>query len=96
MYIHNYIAEINSFAIIVAIVGYITVFAALVLLYFIFNFIPRIYKLRLKEIMRRQGKRNHEVENCCMDITGQSSAAISLALYLFFSEIHDNEDMVIT
>ncbi len=89
------LAEVNTFSIIVAIVGYLTVFTALVLLYFIFRAVPRIYKIRLKENMRRHGDKKTE-EECCVDITGQTSAAISMAIHLYFSELHDDEDMVMT
>ncbi len=91
-----YTLEINTFSIVVAIVGYLTVFTALVLLYFIFNMIPRLYKIQLREMMRKQGKRKDDSGDCCEDISGQTSAAISTALHLFFSEMHDNEDMVMT
>ena len=92
-----YPAAINSFGFVVAIVGYITVFSALVLLYLIFFNIPKLYKIRLKKNMKRSGKKkNGEEGECCEDITGQTSAAISVALHLYFDEIHDDEDMVMT
>ena len=88
---------INSFGIIVALVGYITVFSSLLLLYLIFYNIPKLYKIQLKKKMKRIGKRkNGEEGECCVDITGQTSAAISMALHLYFDEIHDDEDMVMT
>jgi hypothetical protein len=94
----DYLAAINSFGVIVSIVGYLTVFSALVLLYLIFYYIPRIYKLQLKKAMKKQGSRNNGDKDaeCCADISGQTSAAISLALHFYFSEIHDDEDMVMT
>ena len=92
------LATINSFAIVVAIVGYLTVFTALVLLYLIFYNIPKLYKIQLKKMMSRQGKRKNGSKDgdCCIDITGQTSAAISMALHLYFDEMHDDEDMVMT
>ena len=91
-----YIAEINSFAIVVAIVGYITVFTALLLLYLIFNSIPKLYKIQLREMRRRQGRKRNANDNNGLDITGEAGVAISLALYMYFNDIHDNEDMVMT
>lgn len=92
-----YLAAIGTFGYAVAIVGYFTVFGALVLLYLIFYNIPKLYKIRLRKIMIRSGKKkNGEDGECCTDITGQTSAAISVALHLYFDEIHDDEDMVMT
>lgn len=90
------IAGVNSFAIIVAIVGYVTVFSALVLLYLIFNNIPKLYKLQLRKAMKKMGRKKGEEEECCIEISGQTSAAISMALYLYFNDLHDDEDMVMT
>ncbi len=90
------LVAINSFAIIVAIVGYLTVFSALILLFIIFYNIPKLYKLQLRKAMKKMGRRKGEDEECCVDISGQTSAAISLAMYLYFNESHDNEDMVMT
>lgn len=91
-------AAINSFAIIVAIVGYLTVFGALVVLYLIFFNIPKLYKIKLRQYMRKrnQSRNGSGDDDCCLDISGQTSAAISMGIHLFFNEIHDNEDMVMT
>lgn len=90
------LAEVNSFAVIVSIVGYLTVFGALVLLYLIFFNIPRLYKIQLKNTMKKMGLKRPGTEECCVDISGQTSAAISMALHLYFSELHDHEDMSMT
>ncbi|MCK5822359.1 MAG: OadG family protein [Bacteroidales bacterium] len=90
------IAAVNSFAIIVAIVGYLTVFGSLVLLYLIFYNIPKLYKIQLRNALKKKGKCKGEDEECCVDISGQTSAAITMALYLYFNELHDQEDMVMT
>jgi len=90
------IVAINSFAIIVAIVGYLTVFGSLVLLYLIFFNIPKLYKIQLRNALKKKGKCRKEGEECCVDISGQTSAAIAMALHLYFNELHDQEDMVMT
>ena len=90
------IAAINSFSFIVSIVGYLTVFGSLVLLYLIFFNIPKLYKIQLRNAMKKKGKCKEEDEECCVDISGQTSAAITMALYLYFNELHDQEDMVMT
>ena len=93
-----YIASVTSFGIIVAIVGYLTVFTALVLLYLIFYYIPKLYKLELRKKMKkmRRSRNGDQETDCCADISGQTSAAISAALHLFLSEMHDDEQMVMT
>lgn len=93
-----YITVVTSFGVIVAIVGYLTVFIALVLLYYIFNNIPKVYKIELRKKMRKKNRlRNLDSSgDCCADLTGPTSAAISTALHLFFNEQHDNEHMVMT
>lgn len=92
-----YIA-INSFGIVVAIVGYLTVFSALVLLAIIFINIPKLYKIQLRKYMRERNllRNGNSDPDCCLDISGQTSAAISTALHLLFNEMHDNEHMVMT
>ncbi|MEA1876463.1 MAG: OadG family protein [Bacteroidota bacterium] len=90
------IAAVNSFAVIVAIVGYLTVFSALLLLYLIFFNIPKLYKIQLRNALKKKGKCKGEDEECCVDIPGQTCAAISLALYMYLNEMHDQEDMVMT
>lgn len=95
------LAAVGSFGIIVAIVGYLTVFAALVILYLIFFNIPKLYKIQLRKklkssnLLKNKNKGMNE-EDCCMDISGQTSAAISMALHLYFNDLHDNENMVMT
>lgn len=83
-----------KFGFTVAIVGYLIVFSALVLLYLIFYNIPRVYKMRIKRRKGVHGK--HDTKLSPHEIPGETSAAIATALHLFFNEIHDEEDMVMT
>jgi Na+-transporting methylmalonyl-CoA/oxaloacetate decarboxylase gamma subunit len=79
----------------VAIVGWLIVFAALVLLVIVFTQIPKLiyYKSR-KEL--KQKTKQAVVTNDDLQVAGDVSAAISTALYLFFNEMHDEESNVIT
>ena len=79
----------------VALVGWLIVFAALVLLVIVFTHIPKLiyYKSR-KEL--KQKTKQAIVTNDDLHIAGDVSAAISTALYLFFDEMHDEESNVIT
>ena len=79
----------------VALVGWLIVFAALVLLVIVFTQIPKLiyYKTR-KEL--KQKTKQAIVTNHDLQVAGDVSAAISTALYMFFDEMHDEESNVIT
>ena len=80
--------------IIIAIVGYITVFLALVVLYFVFTYLSKTLNYRARQKLRREG-RFKAAEEKQLFIPGDVSAAISVALYLYH-ELHDEESNVIT
>lgn len=77
---------------IITLVGYSIVFGALVLLYFFFSNVSKILNTNLKKRLRREGK--PELAEL-PEITGEETAAISMALYLI-KELHDEESNVIT
>ncbi len=83
----------------IAIVGWIIVFLALVLLVVIFSNIPNLiyYNSRKKQRIERKAKLKAETD--CDDsynISNEVSAAIAMSLNLFFSEQHDEESNIIT
>ncbi len=78
--------------IIITVVGYSIVFSALVVLYFFFNSFSKILNIKFRNRLRKEGK--HELAEL-PDITGEETAAISMALYLY-NELHDEESNVIT
>lgn len=80
--------------IIIAIVGYITVFLALVVLYTVFTYLSKTLNYRARMKLRREG-RYKAAEEKQLFISGDVSAAISMALYLYH-ELHDEESNVIT
>ncbi len=84
----------SGFAFTVALVGILVVFGALVIIALILTIMPLIFKIRIKKIMVQKGHKPSE--DCCKDVSGEVSAAISLALHLYFSELHDQENMVMT
>ena len=87
------LSNVSGFSITVAVVGYIIVFAALVLLFFIYSSIPKLININVRQKLKRQGK----CEDCGdLHIEGDVNAAISMALYLYLNEIHDEESDVIT
>ena len=81
-----------------AFVGYVIVFVALITLYFVFQYIPVLLTFITKRQLRRQLRKKGAQEEVIEDITitGEVGAAISTALYLFFSEMHDDEKTVLT
>ncbi len=80
---------------VIAAVGIVIVFSALAMLTFIFNQIPKLFKIQLRSKLRKSGKIK-ENEECCTDLSGETNAAIALALHLFMSELHDMESNVMT
>lgn len=80
---------------IITLVGMGVVFAALIILNLIFNQIPRLLKFQMRIRFRKAGKQN-ENEECCVDISGETNAAIALALHLYMNELHDLESNMMT
>jgi len=79
----------------IALVGWLIVFAALVLLVVVFTQTPKIIYYNTRKKLRQQNKAANLPDNE-LQIAGEVSAAISTALHLFFDEMHDEESNVIT
>lgn len=79
----------------VALVGYSIVFAALLLLIGIFVALPKVINMKIRSELRRKGKQvtNNDDD---LHVKGDVSAAISMAIHLYLSEMHDDESNVIT
>jgi hypothetical protein len=88
------ITNITSNEVVIALVGYLIVFAALLILYMLFNNLPRLLYMNFKRDMLRKGKKVKEPDE--LIISGEEIAAISMALNLFFSELHDEESGILT
>lgn len=86
---------IDDFAIVLSLVGYIVVFSALISLYFVFFNLPRLLNVDLKKLFRKK-KTDESEPKQEVTVTGEVNAAISAALFLYFSELHDEESDVIT
>lgn len=81
---------------IMVLVGYLVVFLALVMVYFVFRYlVPQILNARLKSLFKKKKAEGGGTysEN---EISGEVNAAISMALYMYFNELHDEESNVIT
>lgn len=88
-------STVDEFAVTLAIVGYITVFASLVLMFYIYSMIPKIIDFSVRQKLRKKGKyKITDKENLSM--VGEENAAIAMALHLYFSESHDEESNILT
>ena len=50
------LSAITDYSITLAVVGYLTVFFALVVMYFVYNNIPKLINLKTRRKLRREGK----------------------------------------
>ncbi|MBN2765815.1 MAG: OadG family protein [Paludibacteraceae bacterium] len=74
-------------------VGISVVFIALVTLVLCFEGFQRfIVKSTKKKVAKKEGKKEEEI----VDIAANEIAAVSMALHLFFNEMHDEESNIIT
>ncbi len=86
--------NINLESLVIAVAGYLIVFIALVLLYWFFSMVPRLISLAKTKKRVRQGKL--PVLNAGEVISGEATAAIAMALYLYLDGIHDTESGILT
>jgi len=86
---------ISNNGIAISVIGYVVVFAALVILYFAFANITRVLLLRQKMRLKLSGDKR-ELTRDELSVTGEINAAIGMAIYLHYSEIHDYESTVLT
>lgn len=82
-------------SIVVSVVGYLIVFLALVMLYYIFNGLSKLLNMQLKMKLFRQGKISNVDEKLNLHVPGEVTAAIGLALYMS-TQLHDEESNIIT
>jgi Na+-transporting methylmalonyl-CoA/oxaloacetate decarboxylase gamma subunit len=87
--------NIDTLAITITIVGYIVVFAALAILVFVFVRIKRIQDFFVLKKWKRNKPERAETD-LIKETSGDENAAICTALYLYFSEMHDEEKYVMT
>jgi hypothetical protein len=86
---------ITNNGLLIAVVGYVVVFIALLILYIAFSNITRVLILRQKMRLKLAGVKS-ELTHDELSVSGEINAAIGMALYLHFSEIHDFESTVLT
>ena len=86
--------KLDPFGIGMTVIGYVVVFIALLLLYIIFFNLTKVLQINVKKLLRREGKVIEMKED--LSISGEVNAAIAMALHLYYSEMHDKEDTVLT
>ncbi|MEN8119483.1 MAG: OadG family transporter subunit [Bacteroidota bacterium] len=89
------ISSINMENVTIALVGYLIVFSALVLLYFVFNSLPKLIHFQARIRLKKKGQ-TEIAQKKDLSIPGPVAAAIAMALHAHMSEIHDEEETVMT
>jgi len=74
-----------------ALIGYIIVFTALVMLFFIFDNLPKVINFFRKLAASRERLEVNPPVNPKKNIPGAVNVAIATALHLYFNELHDEE-----
>ncbi len=90
------LANSVHFGITVAIVGFLIVFSSLTVLVIIFSRLPKLLNMRFNRNKLRRKKIEEQVTQDDFVVEGNVTAAISLALHLYFNELHDEESNVVT
>lgn len=75
-------------------IGMSVVFTSLLLLYILFFNITKLINLKLKRSLRKGGKEADTPG--ALNISSEVDAAIALALHMYFQEVHDYENTVLT
>jgi len=90
-------AESDPYGILMAIIGMGIVFSVLALIYLIFNNTPKLFETDFKTLFSKKKKQQIETLSIKEEaISGEVSAAIATALYLYKAELHDEENTVLT
>lgn len=87
------ISNIGMDEAILTVLGYGIVFLALVILYLFFANLAKLISMYRKKKLKSKGKTAQAERD---DVSGETAAAISMALSLHFREIHDYENTIIT
>ncbi len=78
----------------IAIIGYVIVFLALLLLYIIFTYLAKMLHWQKKQILLKSD-RLKQVKDEDVMVSGEVAAAIAMAIYLC-RDLHDTESDIIT
>ncbi|MBX3007304.1 MAG: OadG family protein [Melioribacteraceae bacterium] len=87
--------QVDPIGIGITFVGMAVVFFSLLLLYLVFINITKLLNQKLKRSIKREGQ-TVEIKVNEEELSGEVNAAIAMAIHLYMSEIHDQENMVLT
>ncbi|HPF52782.1 MAG TPA: OadG family protein [Draconibacterium sp.] len=86
-----------EFGITVSVVGFLIVFFSLTGLVIVFTRLPKLINMQFNKTKLRKNKHKEDVvTEDDFIVEGNVTAAISLALHLYFSELHDEESNIVT
>jgi glutaconyl-CoA/methylmalonyl-CoA decarboxylase subunit delta len=86
---------IDQYTLVITIAGYCIVLAALAVMAYFFTRLHTLQDFLSRRKLARPGN-NEQEQKTKVVMTGEENAAIAAALYLFFSELHDEEKYVMT
>ncbi|MCK9204334.1 MAG: OadG family protein [Bacteroidales bacterium] len=90
-------SNIDNPALIITVVGLVAVIIALAVLAFVIGRITNIQNFFVKiKLRKRETKSDPTEEKPLISISADENAAICTALYLYFTEMHDEEKYVMT
>ncbi len=82
--------------IMMTIVGMGVVYLSLFIIYAVFQNLPRLLNISFKKRMTEK-EQKISVQPVKKEVmSGEMNAAISAALYMYFNELHDDEDAILT
>lgn len=94
LFIHLQFDKLTENSLVIAFVGYLIVFAALVILYYVFRLIPELLNIKIRYHLKKEGKECADLED--FSVSDEVNAAIATALHLYYEEQHDDESNIIT
>lgn len=80
----------------VALVGFMIVFVALATLVLVFLRLPKLINMNFKRKEPKKAKPHCKEENTECHIEGNVTAAIGMAIHLYFKNQHDEESNIVT
>jgi Na+-transporting methylmalonyl-CoA/oxaloacetate decarboxylase gamma subunit len=90
------LANSIDFGLTVAIVGFGIVVFSLTVLFLVFSRLPKLINLKFKKKSSSRKPKDTDEKEDDFSVEGNVTAAISLGLHLYFSELHDEESNIVT
>jgi glutaconyl-CoA/methylmalonyl-CoA decarboxylase subunit delta len=81
---------------IIVFVGYVVCFISLFILSVVFDNLPKILHFNIRAFLQSKKNDIPETKVKVDELTGEETAAISAAIFLFVADLHDEENRVLT